>query len=68
MVGRLLVLGSNASISICELCGAKDEELRPYGPNGENICYDCGMKNRETTDKKFSEFLDGRSNLASPEA
>ena len=27
----------------CELCG-KIAELRPYGPNKENICYDCNMK------------------------
>lgn len=36
----------------CDLCGAI-EELRPYGPNGEAICFDCGMKNRETTDAAF---------------
>lgn len=28
----------------CEMCG-KVEELRPYGPAAENICFDCGMKN-----------------------
>ena len=42
----------------CELCGA-DEELRPYGPNNENICFDCGMKDEATTSKKFKEMLDG---------
>lgn len=32
----------------CDFC---DEiaELRPYGPNGETICYPCGMKDPETT-------------------
>jgi|HubBroStandDraft_5_1064220.scaffolds.fasta_scaffold06679_7 hypothetical protein len=53
----LIVLGSNASIGACELCGAKDEELRPYGPNGENICFDCGMKDRDTTEKQMGKFL-----------
>jgi hypothetical protein len=24
----------------CEMCGAIDE-CRPYGPNGENICFNC---------------------------
>lgn len=32
----------------CELCGQK-AELRPYGPNGENICRDCGNKDPEGT-------------------
>ena len=32
----------------CELCGTI-AELRPYGPNCENICYECGMKDEETT-------------------
>jgi hypothetical protein len=27
----------------CELCGAF-EECRPYGPNGEQICFNCGTK------------------------
>lgn len=40
----------------CELCG-KVAELRPYGPNGENICYDCGMKNIETTERQFSKLI-----------
>lgn len=28
---------------VCELCGAT-EECRPYGPNGEQICLACGVK------------------------
>ena len=28
---------------ICAFCG-KEEELRPYGPKGENICFDCMKK------------------------
>lgn len=41
----------------CELCG-KTDELRPYGPRGESICFDCGMKNRSTTDAAFGAILD----------
>ena len=29
---------------ICEFCGAV-EELRPYGPNRERVCFDCMKKN-----------------------
>ena len=32
----------------CELCH-KVDELRPYGANGESICFDCGMKDEATT-------------------
>lgn len=40
----------------CELCGAV-EETRPYGPNGEQICFACGDKDRETTERKMAEFF-----------
>lgn len=43
---------------ICELCG-KQDELRPYGPNNANICFDCGMKNEAETTKRFLEMLEG---------
>lgn len=36
----------------CDLCG-KIAELRPYGPNGECICYECGAKDIEGTEKQF---------------
>jgi len=45
---------------ICELCG-KADDLRPYGPNNEMICYDCGMKDEATTARKFEEFMRGQA-------
>ena len=27
---------------VCELCG-KVDECRPYGPNDENICFECAI-------------------------
>jgi len=42
----------------CQLCG-KEAELRPYGPNGEWICFECGMKDEETTKKRFKSFILG---------
>lgn len=44
----------------CEMCGII-EETRPYGPEGEEICYDCGMKNPETTEQKMLTYLFGVS-------
>lgn len=40
----------------CELCGAVDE-CRPYGPKGENICFDCGMKHKETTNAAIEKLM-----------
>lgn len=43
---------------VCELCGVI-AECRPYGPNGEQICFDCGMKDEETTRKRMAEYIFG---------
>ena len=42
----------------CQLCG-KLAELRPYGPNGERICFECGMAMEPTTSKMFAKVLFG---------
>ena len=42
----------------CELCGAI-EECRPYGPNGEQVCFECGMKDEATTKRKMMEYIFG---------
>lgn len=41
----------------CELCG-RVEETRPYGPKGERVCFDCGMKNEDATKRAFGRLLD----------
>ena len=43
---------------VCEMCG-KVDELRPYGPNYERICFDCGMKNEELTNARMDEYIFG---------
>jgi hypothetical protein len=42
----------------CEMCGTV-AELRPYGPNYENICFPCGMKDEETSKQRFRERMNG---------
>ena len=42
----------------CEMCGTI-EECRPYGSNYERICFECGMKDEETTRKRFQEYVFG---------
>lgn len=43
---------------MCEMCGVIDE-CRPYGPNYEQICFECGMKDEETTKQKMFEYIHG---------
>ncbi|WP_428025057.1 hypothetical protein [Arcobacter sp.] len=40
----------------CEYCG-KLAELRPYGKNGARICFNCGIKNKEETNKNMERIL-----------
>ena len=36
----------------CDMCG-KIAELRPYGPNGECVCFKCGMKDEKAARQQF---------------
>lgn len=38
----------------CELC-SKVAETRPYGPNGEEVCFSCGMKNEAAAQRAFEK-------------
>jgi len=40
----------------CEMCG-KTDELRPYGPNCENACFDCCAKDPEARDRQFAKRM-----------
>ena len=47
----------------CELCGVI-EECRPYGPNDENICFDCAMKDDESraiAERKMAAYIFGET-------
>lgn len=52
---------ANEKEQACEMCGTI-AECRPYGPNDEQICFDCGMKDEETTTKKMLEHILGEQN------
>ena len=53
---------SNPLIDKCDLCGVHDE-LRPYGPNGENVCFDCGMKNKDACEKALDKEISQQEKL-----
>ncbi len=42
----------------CQMCG-KVDELRPYGPNGEEVCFDCGMKDVAAAERGFRRLVLG---------
>ena len=42
----------------CEFCG-KVDELRPYGPRGERICFDCAIKDEKTMEHQCSRYIFG---------
>jgi hypothetical protein len=54
-VGNVIVVEAEDDRE-CELCGKMDE-TRPYGPKGERVCYDCGMKNRSAVDRAIAKAL-----------
>lgn len=53
---NILVIDDNFT-GTCKLCGTKDEELRPFGPNDELICFKCGMKNEGLAARKRIELF-----------
>ncbi len=47
----------------CAFCGNTDE-TRPYGPRGEEICFDCAMKDdksKATTQRQMNRVLRGEN-------
>lgn len=60
--GNALILDRTETPSgTCELCGAGDQEVRPYGPKGEWICFDCAMKDEATTERQFRRVVLGQN-------
>lgn len=41
----------------CQMC-SKYADLRPYGPNGESICFDCGELDPKGTEARMIRRFD----------
>jgi hypothetical protein len=49
----------------CELCGELNE-CRPYGPNDEQVCFDCAMKDDESkaiAEAKMKAYIFGEKDV-----
>lgn len=60
---RLIILGDarDDHPGICEVCHKPSAERRPYGPDHEWICPDCGERNPALTRKRIQQALLGES-------
>lgn len=56
-IGKVFV-ASQENNQQCDDCG-KIAELRPYGPNGSCICWECGQKDKAGTDKRMGQIMFG---------
>lgn len=43
-------------IEPCELCG-ESAALRPYGPGGKKICFECGKRDPHGTERRIAEAM-----------
>lgn len=48
---------------VCEMCG-KIDECRPYGPNGEQICFECATTKCDPAkvEKRMAQHIFGDEN------
>ena len=56
--GPAVVLLEQEPPATCGDCG-KEAELRPYGPGGKRICFECAMSDPTETSRRYRNFLDG---------
>lgn len=49
--------------NVCQQCNKvcdDADDIRPYGPNGTDICFDCAMKDEPATEEQFRRMLMSR--------
>jgi len=47
-----------AKFARCAMC-RKKSDTRPFGPQGERVCYDCAMKNEAAARRQFFRLVHG---------
>jgi len=63
--GGVFVVGEEPAQQ-CDGCG-EIRELRPYGPGGSVVCFDCAMKDPKTAEKHFGRRLNATKPATNPE-
>lgn len=63
-VGKIFI-ATDENKQQCDDCG-KIAELRPYGPGGSCICFQCGMKDPEGLDKRMGQAMFGEPPKGAP--
>lgn len=56
-IGNVIVLHPEKPQQ-CDACG-KVAELRPYGPGGTCVCFECAMKDKPGTEARMAHKLFG---------
>lgn len=56
--GKKFIITKDPNHKPCTGCG-KVAELRPYGKDGAEICYDCGMIDKDATTAEFKKLVEG---------
>jgi len=57
-MGNTKILDYSESDGKCSICKEK-ADLRPYGPGGAWVCFECGMKDEKEMEKQFGKILEG---------
>jgi hypothetical protein len=56
--GTKFIIKKDPNHKPCSMCG-KVAELRPYGKDCAEICYDCGMLDEAATTAEFKKLVEG---------
>lgn len=60
-VGDTIVI-ENTAPAVCSDCG-KVDDLRPYGPGGAWVCFDCAMKDEDEAKRQFAKLFSGERDI-----
>lgn len=56
--GKRLIIIEEEEDAICTKCGKLDE-LRPYGKDGERVCFDCAQADPEERERQVNKLFHG---------
>jgi hypothetical protein len=48
---------STETVEVCHYCLEPNEDMRPYGPGGSKVCYDCATATPEREQETSLNFI-----------